>query len=26
VRARRVRLQVAGFGILHLRRISLYQW
>ena len=26
VRARRVRLQVAGFGILHLRRISLYEW
>jgi hypothetical protein len=24
--ARRVRLQVAGFGILHLRRISLYAW
>jgi hypothetical protein len=26
VRARRVRLRVGGFGILHLKRISLYQW
>ncbi len=26
VRAQRVRLQVAGSGTLHLRRISLYQW
>jgi hypothetical protein len=26
VRARRVRMRLAGFGILHLRRISLYEW